>query len=524
MLKADITLSDLCFAAEWKDGRVVFGDSRIVPYPHRLVETLLVRTEGQWFVVVRERLASATFDESAASRSAGVEEFNRLYRECLLWPLDYIMIEAAQAGCRMRVRAGAFGSAPVYCRASDDRIVISWDPGDVLVGPLAIDVEAVSHRLALDAVYSARQLCVGVLLLTERASLHVEPGKSSYRYPTPVGETIPVPLPQGQDAVAAFGELLQNATTARSSGSDRVAAELSGGMDSATVACALAGSCERVASLGIVLDGDVRDAQIQRRRRIVERLGLHDHTVDMAAHPPSVDVGPEPGHVRRLHWEYYLEASTALWDVSRSHGCDLLFTGIGGDELFPSYLDEAGADAQPAETEQQSESRRYVERLLTPRALSAARSQRSFDAPDSPVPATSLLAQACRAPDMLERGLWPVNPLSDPHLVAFCHRLPPEHRRGRAVMRRYLSRHLGEDVFPSGYVKETFVRVLPAAIARHAGAIAAQLRECALADLGLVEPKAALELVNLVATTRAKAPMAVLAPFLRLERLARQIG
>jgi asparagine synthase (glutamine-hydrolysing) len=521
MLKAHIALSDLALNAEWINDSIALGQSRISPYSHRMLEALFVRTEGQWFLAVRERLASRALDASVTNRVIGIEEFDRLYRECLLWPLDYVLIEVAQEGCRMKVRAGVFGTVPLYFRTFSDRVLLSWDPGDLLVGPLAIDVEMASHRLALHSIYSARQLTVGVTLLTERASLQVEPGRVSYRYPSPVEETAPTPLPTGTDALIAFGEQLQRATSMRPVAEGKVSAELSGGMDSATVACALVQSHQSIASLGILLDGDTRQGQEQRRQRIASRLGLRDHTVEMADHPPRTEAHPQPGQHPRLYWEYYLEASMPLWDLSRAQGSDTLFTGIGGDELFPYYLDET----QAAHVEAwHSEAPRYVEQLLTPRAWSAANSLHNFDAPASPVPATALLAHASRTPDMLRHGLWPINPLSDPNLVNFCHRLPTEHRRGREVMRQYLHSRLGEEIFSQGYVKESFSHVLPNVIAKNTHAITAQLRECVLADLGMVQPKAVLELLDLVAATREPVPTAVLASFLWLERLARQVS
>jgi asparagine synthase (glutamine-hydrolysing) len=519
VLKAHIALSDLALNAQWIEGSVALGGSHITPHAHRMLETLFVRTEGQWFLTVRERIASRAL--GMASRVTGIEEFNKLYQECLLWPLDYVMIEVAQEGCRMKVRAGAFGTVPLYFRSFSDRIELSWDPGDLLAGPLAIDVEMASHRLALHSIYAARQLCVGVTLLTERALLYVEPGKVSYRYPSPVEETAPSPLPEGRDAVAAFGEHVRRAIAVRPVGQGQVAAELSGGMDSATVACALTESHAPVESLGILLDGDTRQSQQQRRQQIINRLGLHDHTVEMAEHPPVADVQPRSGQTPRLYWEYYLEPSVTLWEQSRERGRDTLFTGIGGDELFPYYLDETRA----GHVEQwQSETPRHVEKLLTPRAWNAANSLHNFEAPASPVPASVLLAHASRTPDMLRQGFWPINPLGSPQLVNFCHRLPTEHRRGRDVMRQYLRSRLGGEIFSHGYVKESFAHVLPHVIAQHAGAIAAQLRQCVLADLGLIQPKAALELLELVTATREPVPTAVLTSFLWLERLARQVG
>jgi asparagine synthase (glutamine-hydrolysing) len=521
MLKADIALPDLSQPPLWRNGAIELGDSRITPHSHACLETVLVRTQGQWFAIVRERSTTLAPYTNAAVRDVDSEEFHRLYQQCLLWPLDYVMVEAAQAGWRMKVRAGVFGSVPVYCRATEDKVMLSWDVTDLATQPLAIDAEIASHRIAMNTFYSARQLCVGIQLLTERASLDVEPGRASYHYPAPFEVTAPAPLPAGREALTIFDELLQRAVSARPAMPDRFSLELSGGMDSASVACALAKSHEGVASKGILLDGHVRHPQVQRRAHIVNRLGLRDYTVEMTAFPPALDI-QFTGQTKSLSREYYLEACSALWQEAHTQGHDMLFTGIGGDELFPSYLDEVQRQ-ESSESGREHEIRRCSEQLLTPRGRSAARSLRSFDAPASPVPSTTLLAVACRAPDLLRHGLWPVNPLSDPSLVAFCHRLPHEYRQGRDLIRQYLQKHLGNEVFARNYTKETFSGVMPELVSRHASSLAAQLRDCALADLGLVDQRGALALLESIAATRASVATTVFVSFLWLERSVRQM-
>ena len=522
MLKASIALADLAFDPHWDGGAVAFGGSRIAPYAHPALETLLVRTDGQWFVTVRERRA----DGGAVVRRLDVDaaEYARRHRESLLWPLDYLMVEAAQAGCRMKVRAGVFGALPVYARSGDDRLELSWDAGDLTRVPTPLDFEIASHRLALHTMYAARQLAVGVVMLTERASLSLEPGKASHHYPPPAPDTQPA-APRTSDAwLADFAGHLREAVNARPFRADHAALELSGGMDSATVACGLAATGRPRASLGILLEGPTREPQLRRRGAIVERLGLHDRSVEIAALPPSLDLRPLPGRPLGFNQEYYLEACAALWDQAAALGCDRLYTGIGGDELFPDYRHELSDEGDAFDVRRERAHRAEADKLLTPRARESSRGMHCFGAPASPVPATSLAAQACRAADIARRGLWPVNPLSDPYLVRFCHQLPAEQRRGRALMQRYLQASLGEDTFPTGYRKETFEQVFPDLIAKNAAVLAAQLRECALADLGLVDRRGAMELLDAVAQRRERAATAVLVSFLWLERFARQLA
>ena len=86
MLKATIALADLAFDPRWDGQAVAFGASRIEPFAHPALETLLVRTDGQWFATVRERRTEG----GAPARQLDVDaaEFEQRYRECLLWPLD----------------------------------------------------------------------------------------------------------------------------------------------------------------------------------------------------------------------------------------------------------------------------------------------------------------------------------------------------------------------------------------------------------------------------------------------------
>lgn len=521
MIKAQIALSDLSFDPAWVDGGVSVGASHLRPHAHPMLESLFVRGAGRWFVVVRERQATGRVATDAVNVVDGVDDaaFHELYQASLLWPLDYLMVEVAQAGQRVRVRAGLLGSVPVYARVLDDRITLSWDAADFADRPAFIDLEIASHQLALHTMYAARQLYTGVVMLTERASMHVEPGRARFRYPDAVAAAEPA-ADDGEDTLARFADALQRVVSMRPWAEGRTSLELSGGMDSATVATALTRRHANIDSKGILLQGAVRAPQVMRRTLIVERLGLADRTVDIDDYPPGLDLSPPPepyGFSR----EFYLEACSALWTTARERGRDVLFTGIGGDELFPAYVGELSERTANGPVWAR-DARSYAEGLMTPRALGAARSRPMFDAPASPVPVTSLLAHACRAPDLLKHGQWPVNPLSDPHLAAFCHRLPKRSREGREVMRRYLDMHLGPDVFPKGYMKETFADVLPPLVAKHAKAIATQLRDCALADLGLVDRDAAIALLDTIVQTRAHPATSAFASFLWLERCARQ--
>ncbi|UYC10722.1 asparagine synthase-related protein [Xanthomonas sp. CFBP 8445] len=521
MIKGNIAFSDLEQPPLWQANTLRLGKSWITPYCHSAVETVVVRTQGQWFATVRERCTDVEWKKDDTGILVDADRFNQLYKEALLWPLDYLMIEVAQAGCRLKLRAGLLGSAPVYCRVSDDAVEISYDLADFFSRPTTIDLEMASRRLALSAAYSARQLCSGVLMLTERATLFAEPGKARYVYPSPAETVAPSDEALIDYGMERFGQLLHRAVSIRPA-STQVAVELSGGMDSATVACALTRSQHNILSLGILLDQGHSQTQTERRRLLVETLGLRDTAVNIDAFPPTLDLQPSARRPDYPLAEFYLEAFESVWDRAQAQGSDRLFTGVGGDQLFPTYRNEERSNGS-RHGSVAAEAKRRAELLLTPSALNASRSVNGFDAPAGPLSASVLASSMCQAPHLLRRGLWPVNPLSDPHLVAFCRGLPLECRQDRETMWRYLRANVG-DIFPRDYCKETFAHVLPELIAHHAKTIAMQLSECALADLGLVDRDAVLQLLDELVSTRARPLTAPLISFLWLERFVRQFA
>lgn len=521
MIKAAIAFSDLSSEVQLQDGRLHFGDSSISPYRHRALETVVVRTRGHWFATFRERAANGPSSPPSRLVSIDVESFHQAYREALLWPLDYLIVEVAQEGCRIKLRAGILGTAPVYCRTTGEEMAVSYDLADFLKTPCLLDTGIISRRLRLHMDYSARQIISGVVMLTERSVLFARPGEAGFQYP-PSFETQGSPDESSPDHDAlSLQRHLTKAVLARPIVTGAAAVELSGGMDSSAVACALGGRVNSVTSLGIRLEND--ESQASRRAAVVQAFGLHDLTVDMGDFPPSLDLRPDAARIEYPLADFYLEAFEHLWDSARSLGHDMLFTGVGGDQLFPLRTDEP-RPPNPQGEAIASLAQRRADGLLTPKARAASRTLSSLDAPSGPLQTSVLTSNVCQSPHLLKRGLWPVSPLADPHLVTYCRQLPLNCRRDRETMRRYLQEQLSEDIFPIGYKKETFAPVLPPLIATYAQQIRTQLRECALADMGLVDQDAALTLLDDLVRTRARALTAPLASFLWMERFVRQFS
>lgn len=532
MIKANIDVRDLAkYHPSFVDGKVIFGGSEIAPFKTSYLQTVLIRGVNRWFVAVWESGLKGdgwelTGDESG--QEFDDEHYMRVHEAAVSVASNFVLIEVVRDAysARLRVLSGLGGVAPIYASVAAYRVTLSWDFADLVSRGLhAIDFEVAAHLLSLRTIYSSRQICTGISMLTERSSLYVDSdGEASFVYPPAANAVSPLPVCDGIDLVASFGELIEHAVSARGLSSSSCALELSGGMDSAAVACAVAYSgLQSVRSWGIILADHHRDAQSSRRAAIVARLGLVDKCVDVAAFMPNVVPEASSRPLEHPLGELYLEAFNALWVSARGSGCDAVLSGIGGDELFPLFDVDYGLTTSSVGG-RMAAVRKLSRSLLTSRAAEVARQTPIFAAPNGPIPRTDLLAHVCRSPYLLRHGLWPINPLCSPHLVAFCHRLPLPYRAERALLREYLSQKIGVDLFPVNYEKETFDRVLPEMISLHHREILASLSDCALADFGLVKVDRVRTLVSNVARTQDISSTAPLAFLLSLERFVRQIS
>lgn len=527
MLKALLRTGDLeNFDPVVKGCSILIGESYIRPFQHRSLESSLVKNSEQWFFVIRERqrVAHEFGAHLVVTANASTDQIRQLYQECIDWPLDFIVIEGARRGGRLRVRAGQLGSLPTYFHV-DERtraVALSWDFVDLLDKSRAIDPELIAHHLMMRTFYSARQVCLGINLLTAGAHLYVDASDTSFEYGSATSSGHELARLEKSNSFLEFEDTLHEVVASRPTQFCASAVELSGGMDSASVAMAVGKSVGSLVCGGILLGDESSPKQTDRRASILTALRCRDHAIEMRAHMPAIRLDLDTKCRLPLISEYYLEAFESLWDVFRAEGCEIIWSGIGGDELCACFTEE--------ESEPRSPPSPYLdiaiglgEALLTRRGLDAARSSFLFSAPLSVTASTTLLASLCHARPLALRGLWPVRPLGDPRLVNCAAKLPHELRADKHILRVYLRNSLGAETFPLGYEKETFELVLPRAIAARADTLTSQLASCALADLGLVSQDAVLRLLNRVTTTREFSATSTLVRFLWAERFARQL-
>jgi asparagine synthase (glutamine-hydrolysing) len=100
---------------------------------------------------------------------------------------------------------------------------------------------------------------------------------------------------------------------------------------------------------------------------------------------------------------------------------------------------------------------------------------------------TSWLSAAGRSQRLLRRGIWPIYPYINPVLARFAASLPWEYRRDRMLLRRLLTRKLGNPVFQDDYAKESFRDVALEGIITYRAHLEAVLRRSPVLDARLID-------------------------------------
>ncbi|WP_456014822.1 hypothetical protein [Methylorubrum populi] len=519
LLKANIRFDQLEADPAVDQEMIRIGTSCLVLHASEFLEALLVESDGRWFATFRERKAAEAHKSRIRHIKASIDEYEQLYASSVLWPLEYSLIEALPDERRLQVRTGVIGSAPIYCYCTSAELVISWSLSDFRQYTNCIDTEALVAALSLSTQYSARQILHGVYMMTERATYTVSPDGACFRYPEPKTDSGRFDRISSAEYSEILDAEIRNIISLRPLCNKNIAVELSGGVDSAAVAVALRQQKGSFCTFGVVLQNETAAYQIARRDRLVKIFKANDHIIRLSEHMPNLEPDYALEERHGALEEFYIGAFSALWDTASSVGSTAIYKGFGGDELGISQSrskKERSPDPSCAFEEHQ-----FAFPFFTVRTKVLASSLRVFDAPESPVPHSSLLAQARHAPHALKRGLWPVNPLCDPRLVDLSLRLPHNLRVERRFLRDYVNNSIDQNMFVSGYVKETFRGVLGVSIASSGEKIKAQLKTMLLSDLDLIDRSSVISAIDYVSLSRCETTALQLSVILLLERFLR---
>jgi asparagine synthase (glutamine-hydrolysing) len=205
------------------------------------------------------------------------------------------------------------------------------------------------------------------------------------------------------------------------------AVELSGGLDSACIAAAIrSSSCHPIQSYGLIQPGVAGIQQTARRNELIQHFSLKDTTRS------SLDCRP----FTTLETYASLQASTPFDEIYRNgidliledtgnRSIDIVFTGIGGDELTLSDHSKERYD--------------QVHYNILSHVCFGECAELKPDLP-TPISTSALLAGYARADMFLCRSIWPKSLFLSPKIVEFCRMLPHQVKVARALQTLTLAR------------------------------------------------------------------------------------
>ncbi len=266
-------------------------------------------------------------------------------------------------------------------------------------------------------------------------------------YPPAVLTPRPERLKADADVLNAFWRILQRSLSRWLPRDFQGAgAELSGGLDSGIVAIAAAELLDgSLATHGVVLLEQMGEAQRARRQEFVQQFGFRDTTVEMRDWIPFAPNSTRLQGGPVVPWEdVYFEALDQLLKGAGRQGTNLLFTGLGGDELCGGsdydFTDEELAAIHASEAAEGQQEKERIPSFFTKIAREILTDTRLDRAPASLISSSGISAAACSSAMAMRHGVWTVSPLCTPELVGFCARLPLLWREDRAVERKLLSK------------------------------------------------------------------------------------
>lgn len=412
----------------------------------------------------------------------------------------------------VQVSAGVFGTAPLYLVAVGEDLYGSWDLADLRPHLRAdrLNPRAVARTLSRQHRYSSDTLFEGLYRLTERATAVFTAEGLTILYPEPSQHVLePRRLRAGVDPVGAFDALLTEVVAEWRSTASCVGMELSGGADSANVALSTAAAgFGSVHTFGLLMGGRIGRLQQDRRRMLVDHLDLRDTAVPAMQHPPFVPGGArERGLPHDPAGAFYQEAFDVVRGHVAAHGCEMIFTGGGGDEVNACHsrtdVELPAVDPAPWLGSKAIEALAQVDENLAP-------------IPVLPVP--TLMAFGLHNPAYLRLRIWPVAPLVHPRIIRFMEQLPHEHKQGKAMFRDRLRRAGLPESVAAPTEPENFLAVMESGLRTYGlPLLDDMLRESLLVDLGYVDPVA-------LAQAREHAERVPVVPDLLCDTLALEVG
>ena len=305
------------------------------------------------------------------------------------------------------------GTTPLYVNYQQDVLTVSWRYEDTIknIAHIAPDLEFCRLFIQYGALQTRNQII--------RDTFNFWPGEqlkcalNKFSFASAPQRNIPSPTPVREDAMVcgAFFDIIKAGLARYTKKTKKPLVELSGGLDSSTLALAAGCVLPQLFSYGLIQMGIMGEQQKKRRFEIVGLANARDHEYPANSCPPFAGLNL-PECQRAIFDDNHRPGCISATDAHPEGPFDLLIAGIGGDELM-------------------------MEHTYT----------RSEWEVEGTVCTSTAVAGAGRADMFMRRGIWPINPLGSLDVIDFCRSLPQEYRKDRMLIKLNLARQGVSDGF-----------------------------------------------------------------------------
>lgn len=418
--------------------------------------------------------------------------------EDLFYEQEFLYAEVDLAGRTVKLQRDARCTLPIFVSEDTRQIALTseYERAAVLVQERE---RSADFRCVLQASLGLqshwRTLLAQVRCVYDRARLTYQSGRMSITEP-PDG-SLATKIRSRNSNPREFRERL-NATLEnyqrRYAPEGNIACLLSAGSDSSVLCGYYADSGVEFEGVSFRYPAEYGVSQAEKLKDLSERFQFRDHALPL---DPTVDFPLASIVMQGMLRPYYHAQNVYQYPTLRTlehykaKGTTALFNGIGGDELFESV----GAKSLVTKcVELELKDSQTLPGYFTG-VFRAQYEHMKHTAVDDYRPVTlqsySVVKCGFYIPDVhFTYDIWPVSPLADPKLYAYCQRLPLNFRRNKKILRAYMKAYGYPSSVHAPAVNEDFEPFLD-------GAIRQQLlpwirnffrRGSVLADSGLIDP------------------------------------
>jgi hypothetical protein len=363
---------------------------------------------------------------------------------------EFLQVVADSEPHTVSVQRDVLSTLPVFACMQNDRMVLSnrFERVCKLANPhqLTSDKVALAEFLCSLPTFD-RTLCQEIKLLYDRAHLEWSPRGSSLSWPQHANR--PVWQQQPPTDIRSLRKTVENTIDiyyGRYVAGQPFGCELSGGMDSSLIAGYLRSKGCDPLTITMLVDGEQGAKQARKMHALQQQFTFQNLSLflDATRHYPLDSVGRLRGAWPVYH--YQIMGHYSLHDELLAHlaaqNVTCIFTGHGGDELcdnIPGYALGTHEDLRQLFELHNRAVAPWWTPVFSAYVRMAAQQTQGGPARSQPLVSGSIAGCMARASStMFDYNIWPVSPLADPQLYAYCQCLPIRYRHNRNLTRMYL--------------------------------------------------------------------------------------